>query len=155
MNAPVYAYKRGPSRAKKKNDAPEHLFQVQVAQYLRYALPDGYIFTASQAGAKMSKATAGKAKAAGQSRGWPDIQILGPDNVTRYIELKAPGGTLTLQQREFANRCVDAVKFGNPHIWAAAWTIEHVETALHAFRITPRRTIAQTNRYSIVLEDEK
>jgi hypothetical protein len=138
MTMPVYAYRKGPKRPTTKRDDPEFRLQCQVATYLRFALPKDCIFTASMAGAKMGKTTASKAKAAGQARGWPDIMILPPDGVTRYIELKSDIGSLTREQIAFRERCFDAEERTGNLIWKLARSLEDVEFSLKVFGIKPR-----------------
>lgn len=88
-----------PKKGKRLN--PEHSIQVEIVRYLDRALPAEVIFTASSAGIWTGKLQAMKAKTAGQRRGWPDLQLLYPDGVTRYIEVKAEGGRLSPEQRFF------------------------------------------------------
>lgn len=95
-------------RKAQRRQSPEHTIQVEIVRYLERALPPEVIYTASAAGVKMSMVQAMKAKTAGQRRGWPDLQLLYPDGVTRYIEVKAEGGRLSPEQRFFldaANGC--------------------------------------------------
>ena len=84
---------------------PEHELQVAVVAFLDVALPQSIAFTCSLAGVKLTKSQAARAKAAGSRRGWPDLQFLFPDCITRYIELKAEGGRLTPEQKAFQARC--------------------------------------------------
>lgn len=80
------------------NAQPEHALQVAVVRYLEVSLPKSVLFTSSLAGVKLTKGQAGKARAAGLRPGWPDLQFLFPDGVTRYIELKAPKGVMSDHQ---------------------------------------------------------
>lgn len=83
------------------NAQPEHALQVAVVQYLEVSLPKSVLFTSSLAGVKLTRGQAGRAAAAGLRPGWPDLQFLFPDGVTRYIELKAPRGVLSDNQKAF------------------------------------------------------
>jgi len=110
-----------------KRAQPEHKLQVQVRQYLMWCLPPSIEWTANAAGVFVSPTVANKMKAAGVRRGWPDLQFLFPDGVTRYIELKAPKGTLSAEQREFAARC-------KPHdTWACCRSLGEVEAVLRGW----------------------
>lgn len=150
MTDRIYAYRKGPSsKGTRRNASPEHALQVAVAEYLWWALPADCIFTASQAGARMSMATAAKAKAAGQARGWPDIQIMPPDGVCRFIELKSETGSLTPDQRAFRDRCISAKERTGRIVWSLARDLDEVEAALIRFGIQPRRRVAKANRYAI------
>jgi hypothetical protein len=79
---------------------PEARLQIEVKQYLVVALPPSILWTASMAGVHVHIRTATRAKSMGVQRGWPDLQFLFPDGVTRYIELKA-GSTLSPEQKAF------------------------------------------------------
>jgi hypothetical protein len=85
---------------------PEARLQISVKQYLSICLPPQILWTASLAGhGKLSMAARNKAKAMGLKPGWPDLQFLFPDGVTRYIELKSDTGSLSPEQRDFRDRC--------------------------------------------------
>lgn len=150
MTAPAYAYKRalhgGPKR---QNADPEHRFQVAVATYLTYALPAGYHFTANPAGMRTTMNVAVKNKAAGVRRGWPDMQILFPTGVTRYIELKIDAD-LSKDQKDFRTACTVTGR----DIWSLARTIEEVEAALLRWKVPVRCPVNHANRYHINLEPE-
>lgn len=115
---------------------PEHKLQVSVRNFLTYCLPlpgspDYVEWTANAAGVYVSPMVAGRMKASGVRRGWPDLQLLLPDGRTVYIELKAGSG-LSPEQREFRDRCA-------PHgIWALARSIDDVEAALRGWGVKLR-----------------
>lgn len=139
----VYSYRHGPAQRRvRQNDDPEHRFQVSVIRYLQYALPPEYLFTANAAGVRVSMNVAVKMKAAGVRRGWPDIQILFPSAVTRYLELKADTG-LSQEQRDFRDAC----KATGRDIWALCRTLEQVEAALIRWGIKPKCGVDAANRY--------
>ena len=102
---------------------PEHQLQVRVKHYLDVALPPSIEWTASAVGVNLTMQSATKLKAAGVRRGWPDLQFLFPDGVTRYIELKA-GASLSPEQRAFRDRCA------KHNIFAVCRSIEDVQKAL-------------------------
>lgn len=111
----------------KPRAAPEHKLQVQVRIYLELCLGREVEWTASMAGASLSMTARNRAKAAGVRRGWPDLQFLFPDGVTRYIELKA-GSSLTPEQRAFRDRAA-------PHgIFAVCHSLDEVIGTLRAWR---------------------
>lgn len=118
-----------------KRAAPEHRLQMQVKQFLTYCLPlpgpDYVEWTASAAGVRVSPTVAVKMKASGVRRGWPDLQFLFPDGVTRYIEMKA-GAALSPEQRAFRDRCA-------PHgIFAVCRSVEEVDAALRGWGVKLR-----------------
>jgi len=143
MNAPVYAYRRGPPHARAKRQTPEHSLQVAVVEYLTWALPDGFIFTASAAGARMSMKTANTMKAAGQRPGWPDIMILGPGGGFKGLELKAEAGVQSAAQKAFAGHC----ERSGQDMYAICRTVEEVESALVRWGVKPKCGVAAANRY--------
>jgi hypothetical protein len=160
LTKPPYAYRRGPGqgtpgffdkkprrrRAVRKIGQPEHNFQAaHVIPALTWALPDGWLFTASATGVRLSMQVAVKMKAAGIKRGWPDIQILGPDGITRYIELKAPDGNLSREQRAFRDHCLTSGR----DIWGRAKTLDEVEAILLRWGIDLKMPLAQANRYDV------
>jgi hypothetical protein len=159
LTKPPYAYRRGPGqgtpgffdppqkkrrRAVRKVGQPEHNFQAaHVIPALTWALPDGYVFTASATGVRLSAPVAVKMKQAGVRRGWPDIQILFPDGVTHYIELKAPDGNLSKEQRDFRDACQRTGR----DIWAKARDLDEVEHALRRWGVPLKMPLSQANRY--------
>lgn len=118
--------------------APEAKLQMNVRRYLMVALapphvPGSIIWTASLAGVNLSMAARTKAKAMGVTRGWPDLQFLFPDGVTRYIELKA-GASLSPEQRDFRDRT------SRHGIFAVCRSVEDVEAALRGWGAQLRAT---------------
>jgi hypothetical protein len=119
-----------------KRAAPEHRLQVAVRHFLLWALPPDVEWTASLTGAALSAPIRNKAKAAGVRRGWPDLQFLLPDGVTRYIELKSAVGSLSPEQRAFRDRCA-------PHgIFALCRSLEEVEATLRGWGVKLRARTA-------------
>ena len=84
-----------------------------------------------------------KMKAAGVRRGWPDIQILFPSGVTRYVELKAKQ-SLSDEQKAFRAACEATGR----DLWAMARTLEDVEAALLRWKVPVLRPLAQAHRYA-------
>jgi hypothetical protein len=83
-------------------------------------------------GAHMHIRTATKAKSMGVKRGWPDLQFLFPDGVTRYIELKA-GASLSPEQKAFRD-------YAEPlGIWALGRSLPEVDAQLKAWGAKLRR----------------
>lgn len=107
---------------------PERRLQISVKEYLGWCLPPSIEWTASAAGARLSQRAANTMKATGVRRGWPDLQFLFPDGVTRYIELKAGAG-LSPEQRAFRDRC-NAIR---PDMWALCRSVEDVAKTLHGW----------------------
>lgn len=114
---------------------PEHKLQVAVREFLMVALPPTIEWTANAAGVHVTMNTANKMKAAGVRRGWPDLQFLFPDGVTRYIELKA-GASLSPEQKAFRDRCSQL----RPDMWALCRSIDDVSATLKAWGAPLRAT---------------
>lgn len=57
-------------------------------------------------GEHRSKATGAKLKAMGVVAGVADLVCVSPDGIVQFMELKAPGGTLSDAQRVFRDRCL-------------------------------------------------
>ena len=81
---------------------PEEALQRQVAAMLRAYMPSEAWWCASLSGAPLTPAARSAAKACGLERGAPDLSFILPDGVTVYIELKAPDGVLTTEQKRVA-----------------------------------------------------
>jgi hypothetical protein len=141
---PVFAYRPPPgARAKRTrpNDNPEERLQMQVLEYLRFALPADYRFTFSGAGVKTSAFVAIKLKNMGVEKGWPDLTIKNRrTGACRWIELKSPTGRLTPEQAEFIAEC--------PATTAVCRSPADVEAALIGWGIKPLRPLARANRYA-------
>lgn len=111
-------------RGRRQVDEPEHREAVALMEWCRlhearypelrliYAIPNGGI---------RQRGMAGKMKAEGVKRGVPDYHLpvaRGPFH-SLYIELKARGGRLTPEQKEWAQALADQ---GNKWVCAAGWT---------------------------------
>lgn len=115
-----------------KRSSPEAALQIEIKKYLTVALPPSILCTASLAGAHLHVRTATKAKAMGVQKGWPDLQFLFPDGVTRYIELKA-GASLSPEQKAFRD-------YAEPlGIWALGRSLEDVVKTLRGWGAQLRR----------------
>jgi hypothetical protein len=82
-----------------RRNHPEDVLHIAAAQYLDLALPKDAAWTTVEHGGKRTKTEAGKLKAKGLKRGWPDVQIVYRERLILF-ELKAPGGTLSPAQKE-------------------------------------------------------
>ena len=112
-----------------KRSSPEATLQMNVRRYLLWccpAWPEGPKWTSSLVGTNLGIRARSKAKDMGVQRGWPDMQFLFPDGVTRYIELKA-GASLSAEQREFRDACA-------PHgIFAVCRSVDEVAAQLRTW----------------------
>lgn len=141
---PVFAYRAQPGAARKgkRNATPEADLQRAVVGYLKYALPPGlYRVRAGMEGARRSMWEGARAKELGLDRGWPDLMLFSRKaRAYRWIELKAPKGVLSADQKAMQADLGDHM--------AVCRTIEDVERALIAWGITPRCSVHEANRYS-------
>lgn len=143
--ANVYSYRRGPAQRRvRQNDGPEHRLQVAVAEYLRFALPENYLWTSIPAGMRGSIQQGVKAKAAGLHPGWPDLVILGPGGGLKCLELKSESGDLSAAQKVFYAHCLRT----GTDMYAVCRSLEEVEAALIRWRVPVRCPLAKANRYS-------
>lgn len=77
------------------------------------------------------KGQAGKAKAQGLSKGWPDLMLLNrAERTYRWIELKSGTGKLTVEQEAMQTDLADHM--------AVCRSLADVERALIGWQITPR-----------------
>ena len=107
-----------------RRNRPEDALHIAVAQFLDLALPRDACWTTVEHGGKRTKAEAGKLKAKGLKRGWPDIQIIYRGRLILF-ELKAPGGT-----RSPAQKLMHAQLSAAGALVYTATSIEEVESFL-------------------------
>lgn len=119
-----------------RRNAPEQVLQRAVAQYLDARLPAAAMWFHPPNGGNLSKAQAGIMKAMGLKPGVPDIVILA-NGSAYFIELKAPRGYPTPEQREWHQR----LRAGHYGI-AVARDLETVARLLVEWKITSRACIA-------------
>lgn len=113
----------GAKRAKPR--AIEHKIQVALMDYLAFAArPEIYYFAIpNQSNRHISNA--GKMKAEGVRAGSPDLCFLLPGGRVGWLEMKAPGGSLSDTQKAFRDR---ALSLG--HYWAMAHSIDEALISL-------------------------
>jgi hypothetical protein len=127
------------AKPKRKRRAPEAAFQCQVAQYLAWALPKGYWFTAFPAGGG-GRIRGARLKAMGLKAGVPDVVVFGlgltqeqrsiycERPTVLWLELKAKTGSLSPAQRDVHKKLKNL-----GHRVETVKTLEQVETALAEF----------------------
>lgn len=87
--------------------APREIgLHMAVAGLLRRHVRPGWFWGYIPSGELRDKATAGKLKAMGAPRGWPDMLLLSPGGAMRCLELKRLGEDLTEEQEAFQLWCV-------------------------------------------------
>lgn len=105
-----------PKKTKGKTRSPEFKEQCKVAEYLR---KEGILHTCSLAGLHLPLPALMKAKRAGYTRGTPDILVFVGRGANHglLIEMKAKGGTVSEDQREWGRLAVR-----NGYRWAVCFS---------------------------------
>jgi hypothetical protein len=133
-----------------KRAAPEHRIQVALMDYLRLALRPELEVRAIPNGEKRHIRVASRLKAEGVRRGTPDIFVCLPQGRIGWLEMKAPKGVLSPEQKHFRDK---VLALG--HFWALARTVdqalEHL-TEWDALRPAYRRApaIFKTNHLETI-----
>lgn len=105
---------------------PELLLHKAIAAYLSLTLkPDAAIWYHPPNGGARSAREGAKLKAMGTQRGVPDFAFVLPGGRAAFIELKASGGRLSKEQKDFAVRAHDL----GAH-WACCSSLDEVRAAL-------------------------
>ena len=97
--------------------------QETIAEFLDLALPAEAFWSSIDMGPASSKKVGGLRKKRGLKAGLPDMIIVF-SGITLWLELKAPGGTLSAAQRK-----VRFALLANDHHWALARSIDDVVVA--------------------------
>jgi hypothetical protein len=79
--------------------------QAAIVEWVRTVAPDLICFHPANGGLR-GKAEAARFKWLGVLAGIPDIVVIGRDGRTWLFEVKAPGGSLSAEQRAIRDRCV-------------------------------------------------
>lgn len=103
----------------------ESTLQKTVAEVLRDHLLPTWQGTHFPAGEHRNARTGARLKSFGLRPGWPDFILISPGGMFHALELKRPGGKLTVDQEVFREWCLT---FGIPH--AIAWTLDQALDAL-------------------------
>ena len=128
VSAPVFAYKRGPKRARAKRGTPEEDFQTHLVHALTMALPEPYSFYASAVGVNVGPYKGARLKAMGVRAGWADLTIINLDTGgCRWLECKSKTGAASDVQKKLGARLGDK--------WAKVRTLEQAQAALLRWRV--------------------
>ena len=82
----------------------EARIQASIVEWIRLVAPDLVVFHPPNGGLR-SKSEAARLKWIGTFAGVPDLVVLGRDGQCWLIEVKAPGGALSAEQRALRDRC--------------------------------------------------
>jgi hypothetical protein len=105
--------------------SPEYHLTTATAAFLRLVLPEGYPWTHFPAGERRDSRTGAKLKHMGLNPGWADFLLILPMGKLGCIELKAPKGRLSDEQKAFRD---DALELGA--WWAECRSLAEVEATL-------------------------
>lgn len=132
----AYARRDGarPARKGPKRKSPERALQVALvkqltrhAKCLWWAVPNGgfrHLYTAT------------KMRAEGVRRGVPDLCFVLSGGTAAFLEMKAPGGSLTPEQKQFRDAAEAAGAW-----WATAKSLEEAWDILARWGVLPGRAI--------------
>lgn len=130
----AYARRDGVRSPRKgaKRKSPERALQVALvkqltrhAKCLWWAVPNGgfrHLYTAT------------KMRAEGVRRGVPDLCFVLSGGTAAFLEMKAPGGSLSPEQKQFRDRAVEAGA-----LWASAKSIDDAWDVLAGWGVLPGR----------------
>ncbi|MDB5597404.1 MAG: hypothetical protein JWM36_4365 [Hyphomicrobiales bacterium] len=112
----------------------EDNLQASIVAYLRVCVPSHIVFAVPNGGLR-TKAQAGILRATGQLAGVPDLCLIGPCGVARFLEVKTEKGVLNKDQKAILNL------FMNMSVqYAVVRSIDDVKAALASWRIPTRET---------------
>lgn len=103
----------------------EAQIQAAIIKLLQLKALPSVIWYAVPNGEKRDKITAARLKRLGVAAGVPDIALVLPNGKAAFIEVKQPGGRLSLEQVAFASRCFQQ---GIPH--AVVTSVDEAERVL-------------------------
>lgn len=118
----------------------ETALHMQVARYLRLALPSELVFFHVPNGELRDARTAGKLKAMGVLAGVPDFTILLPQGRAGFIELKTARGALSDAQIDLRAKLV-ALNCGYQTCRSVDEVAETITRWLAAYGLEPRATL--------------
>ena len=114
----------------------EARLQAAVVEWIRWCAPQTVVFAIPNGGLR-GKAEAARLRWTGVQAGIPDLAVLAPVGKVFFLEVKAPDGRLSGEQREIFDRFValgiDA---------AVVRSIEDVRQAFHVWGLKTREALA-------------
>ena len=115
----------------KRGNAEDHI-QAAIVAYIRAVAPECIVFSVPNGGLR-SKSEAARMKWTGTLAGVSDLILLAPPSRVHCIEVKAPGGSLSPEQRAFRDYCIAAAI-----PWMTARSIDDIRLALTLWQIPTR-----------------
>jgi hypothetical protein len=102
--AKTVAIKAKRSKAKRSNE--EDRMQIALVGVFKLRRHDDWLMHHSPNAGKRSDIAGVRLKALGMQPGWPDLEIISPDGLVHFIELKTAKGALSEAQRAFREDCI-------------------------------------------------
>ena len=112
----------------------EDKLQAQIITYLRLALPDCIIFAVPNGGSRSSAIEGANLKRLGLLAGVPDLAIVQPGSIVRFIEVKSPTGRTQPEQQ-----AMHAAFAAKGIFFAVVRSLADVEAALFCWGIKESR----------------
>ena len=145
MTARLVARRKGPrvaavgnpalSKPRTRRRELEHALQVQVRQWLEWAILPPTVWTAVDHAAKLSKRQGGERKARGVKMGQADFRfVLGPTGRSAEIELKVGTNTQSREQESW-----QAAVQAAGGLYAVCYSLEEVQAVIAAWRVPSRQ----------------
>jgi hypothetical protein len=123
----------------------EHLIQVRLCDYLRFALRSEAYFFAIPNQSNRHISNAAKMKAEGVKSGITDLCFMLPAGRVAWLEMKKPGGSLSDTQKVFRDLCAVL-----GHTWGVAKSVDEALALLTAwdalkpaYRVQPNQEAAE------------
>lgn len=113
----------------------EFRFSCAVADFLKRSLPSTALWTHFPAGEARTAITGARLKRMGTQKGWADYLIV-HDGRLIGLELKAPGGRISPEQRAFGDALV-----ANGFSWSIVRSLDEVETFLRGEGVPLKATL--------------
>jgi hypothetical protein len=82
----------------------EARIQAAIVEWIRTVAPSLIVFHPANGGLR-SKTEAARLKWIGGLAGVPDLVVMGLDGQSWLLEVKGPGGALSIEQEQFRDRC--------------------------------------------------
>ena len=121
---------------RRRDGNAEARIQAAVVEWIRWCAPQTVVFAIPNGGLR-GKAEAARLRWTGVLAGIPDLAVLAPVGKVFFLEVKAPGGSLSAEQREMFHQLValgiDA---------AIVRSVEDVRMAFREWGIETREALA-------------
>lgn len=114
----------------------ENAIQRDIVTHLQWVLPKSYRVIAIPNAARRTASGKASNGVPGLTKGYPDLQIVGPMGRVYTIEVKSEKGRLRKEQEEWRMWCT---AHGIP--WCLARSVDDVKTALMHWQVRTREVV--------------